>query len=99
MIDTKSHSLSRNNKLQDFTKSGFLFIVLCQFEFHIPTHSYDNSLLGKLIIEFCGVKLHVECSNEYFNEDKLLSMEVEDLFNDSDVENSYNQHSLKQKHC
>ena len=50
MIDTKSHSLSRNNKLRDYTKSGFVFIVLCQFEFHIPTYSYDNLLLGELII-------------------------------------------------
>ena len=47
---------------------------------------YVIPLLG----EFCGMKLHVECNNEYFDEDELLSMEVEDLFDDSKVENSYN---------
>ena len=45
------------------------------------------------------MKLHVECSNDNFDEDELISMEVEDLFDDSEVENPYNEHSLKQKHC
>ena len=38
-IDMKSHTLSHNNKLQDYTKSGFIFIILFQFEFRIPTYT------------------------------------------------------------
>ena len=41
------------------------------------------------------MKLHVKCSSEYFDEEELISMEVQDLFDDSEVENSYNEQSLK----
>ena len=37
-IDTKLCTLSRNNKLRDYTESGFVFIVLFQFEFRIPMY-------------------------------------------------------------
>ena len=72
-IDTNSRTLSGNNKLRDYTESGFVFIVLFQLKFRIPTYTVIHSL-------FCGVKLHVKCSSEYFDEEELVSMEVEDLF-------------------
>ena len=49
-IDMKSRTLSCNNKLQDYTESGFVFIVLFQFEFRISTYTVIHSLLGELII-------------------------------------------------
>ena len=39
MIDTKLRTLSHNNKLQDYMESGFVFIVLFQFEFRIPMYT------------------------------------------------------------
>ena len=41
------------------------------------------------------MKLYVKCSSEYFDEEELVSMEVKDLFDDSEAENSYNEQSLK----
>ena len=42
-IDTKSFTLSRNNKVRDYTETGFI-IVLFQFEFRIPTYMVIHCL-------------------------------------------------------